>query len=96
MFKHQDLQMFGLNLTNMNKLHSLEVVGRGNETQLQVTIVTIATSDYSHKMFAPFYPPRHEFCRKMVVSADEKLAETLLAYTWLAKTTLRNGLRVIS
>ena len=32
-FKHQDLQMFGLKLSNF---HPLEVADRGSETQLQV------------------------------------------------------------
>ena len=37
MFKHQDLQMFGLKLNKyMSNFHPLEVVGRGCETQLQV------------------------------------------------------------
>ena len=37
MFNHQDLQLFGLKLNvwgPMNNFHSLEVVGRGSETQL--------------------------------------------------------------
>ena len=33
-FKHQDLQMFGLNV--VINFHPLEVVGGGTETQLQV------------------------------------------------------------
>ena len=33
-FKHQDLQMFGLQIyTNMSNFHPLEVVGRGSEIQ---------------------------------------------------------------
>ena len=36
MFKHQDLQMCCLKLTDMNKYYPLEVVGRGGEMQLQV------------------------------------------------------------
>ena len=36
-FKHQNLQMFGLKLkNNMSNFHLPEVVGRGCETQLQV------------------------------------------------------------
>ena len=37
-FKHQELQMFGLksNEYGLSDFHSLEVVGRGSETQLQV------------------------------------------------------------
>ena len=35
-FKHQDLQMFWLKLTNISNFHPLQVVGRGSETQLQV------------------------------------------------------------
>ena len=37
MFKHRDLQMFGLKLDNMSNFHPLEVVDRGSETQLQVS-----------------------------------------------------------
>ena len=33
-FKHQDLQMVGPNLTNVSNFHPLEVVDRGSETQL--------------------------------------------------------------
>ena len=36
MCKHEDLQMLGLNLTNLINFHALEVVGRDSETQLQV------------------------------------------------------------
>ena len=37
MFKHQDVQMFGLKLNKyMSSFRPLEVVGRGRETQLQV------------------------------------------------------------
>ena len=36
MLKHQDLQIFGLKLKKLSIFHSLEVVGRGSETQLQV------------------------------------------------------------
>ena len=37
MFKYQDLQMLGLKLNKYYVFfHSLEVVGRGSETQLQV------------------------------------------------------------
>ena len=35
-FKHQDLQMLGVKL-NISNFHSLEVVGRGSETQHQVS-----------------------------------------------------------
>ena len=36
-FKHQDLQLFGLNIkTNMINLQPFEVLGGGSETQLQV------------------------------------------------------------
>ena len=35
-FKHQDLQMFGLKLANTGIFHPLDVVGRGSETQRQV------------------------------------------------------------
>ena len=36
-FKHQDLQMFGSKIKQIqSNFHSLEVVGRGHETQLQV------------------------------------------------------------
>ena len=34
MFKHQDLQLYGLNLLQIY-FHPLEVVGRGSEPQLQ-------------------------------------------------------------
>ena len=34
-FKHQYLQFLVLNETNTTNCHSLEVVGRGSETQLQ-------------------------------------------------------------
>ena len=34
-FKHQDLKMFGI-MKNMSSFQTLEVVGRGNETPLQV------------------------------------------------------------
>ena len=34
--KHQDLQMFGLKLNKLSNFHSLEVVDRDSETQLQV------------------------------------------------------------
>ena len=37
MFKHQDLQLFGLKETYMLTFHPLEVVGRGSETQLQAS-----------------------------------------------------------
>ena len=34
---HQDLQMFFFHIkTNMSNFHSLEVVARGSETQIQV------------------------------------------------------------
>ena len=37
MFKHQDLQnVLVSNSTNMGIFHSIKVVGRGSETQLQV------------------------------------------------------------
>ena len=37
MFQHQDFQLFGLKLKNVNNFQPLEVVGRGSETQqLQV------------------------------------------------------------
>ena len=36
MFEHEDLQMLGLKLKNVSNFHSLEVVGRGSKTQLQV------------------------------------------------------------
>ena len=36
LFKHQDLQMFAIKLTNTSNFYPLEVVGRGSETQLQV------------------------------------------------------------
>ena len=35
-FKYLDLQMFGLQLTNMSTFHPFEVVGLCSETQLQV------------------------------------------------------------
>ena len=35
-FKHQDLQMFVLKITNISSFHPLEIVGRGSETQFQV------------------------------------------------------------
>ena len=35
-FKHQDLQMFGLKFEKKSSFHPFEVVGRGSETQLQV------------------------------------------------------------
>ena len=35
MCKHQHLEMFGLKLKKHSHFHTLEVVGRGNETQLQ-------------------------------------------------------------
>ena len=35
-FKHHNMQILVLNLTNMINFHPLEVVGRGSETQLQV------------------------------------------------------------
>ena len=35
-FKHQNLQMFGLTSNKYEYFHPLEVVGRGSETQLQV------------------------------------------------------------
>ena len=35
-FKHQDLQMFGLEWNKYEHFCPLEVVGRGSETQLQV------------------------------------------------------------
>ena len=36
-FKHEDLQIFGLKIKkNTSNFYSLEVVGRGSETQLQV------------------------------------------------------------
>ena len=34
--KHQDLQMCGLNTNEKCSFHPYEVVGRGNETQLQI------------------------------------------------------------
>ena len=37
MLRHHDLQMLGLKLKKMVKFHSLEVVGLGSETQLQVS-----------------------------------------------------------
>ena len=36
MLKHQYLQMFGLKLNKYENCHTLEVVGRGSETQLKV------------------------------------------------------------
>ena len=36
MFKHQGLQMFVSNETNISNLYSLEVVDRGSEIQLEV------------------------------------------------------------
>ena len=36
MFKHTDLQMFGLKLKNFGNMHAFEVAGRGSVTQLQV------------------------------------------------------------
>ena len=36
LFKQQDLQMFGLKLTNISNFHPLKIVGRGSETQLKV------------------------------------------------------------
>ena len=33
-FKHRELQMFGLKLSKCEYVYPLEVVGRGNETQL--------------------------------------------------------------
>ena len=36
-FKHQICKCFVVNLTNISNFHSLKVVGRGSETQLQVS-----------------------------------------------------------
>ena len=36
MIKHQDLQMFDSNETNISNFQPLEVMCRGSETQLQV------------------------------------------------------------
>ena len=36
MFKHQDLQMFGLKLNNMHNFPPLEIVSHGRETELEV------------------------------------------------------------
>ena len=36
MLKHEDLLMFGLILNKYDSFHTLEVVGRGSETQLKV------------------------------------------------------------
>ena len=36
MFKHQDLQMFGLKLNTYDYFYPLEVEGRGSETELQL------------------------------------------------------------
>ena len=35
--KYQDLQIFVLKLNNMRNFHSVEIVGSGSETQLQVS-----------------------------------------------------------
>ena len=35
--KHKNLQMFGLKIKQMSNFHSLEIVGRCSEKQLQVS-----------------------------------------------------------